>query len=73
MSFFFGQRRNDPIRLVDPRPLPRHTSEECCTGDAAKDGYTVLSRARPNAQGNSPPVAGVVGPAYQGPSSDFEQ
>lgn len=74
MRFSFGApRRNDPIKLDDPRPPTRYPAEQCCTGDAGKDGYSVLSRARPNAQGNPPPVRGVVGPAYQGPAYDFEQ
>ena len=75
MSFFFGggARRNDPIKLVDPRPLPRYTSQEERTGDAGCDGYTVLSQSRPTGQGNPPPVAGVEGPSYRGPSFDFEQ
>lgn len=75
MSFFFGggARRNDPIKIEDPRPLPRYTGEEARTGDAAKDGYTVLSQARPTNQGNPPPVAGVIGPTFRGPAFDFEQ
>lgn len=70
---FFSARRNDPIKLEDPRPLPRYTSQEEATGEAAADGYTVLSRARPTNQGSPPPVAGVVGPTYRGPAFDFEQ
>lgn len=71
--FYGTHRRNDPIKLVDPRPLPRYTAEEASTGDAAKDGYTRLSIANPRSQGNAPPVEGVAGPSYSGPSMDWEQ
>lgn len=71
--FFSSARRNDPIKLVDPRPLPRYTSEEARTGNVAADGYEVLSQSRPTNQGNPPPVAGVIGPSYRGPSYSFEE
>jgi hypothetical protein len=70
--FFGNAKRNDPIQLNDPRPLTVY-DDATHTGDAGKDGYTVLSRASPHAQGSPPPVSGVVGPAYQGPDQSFEQ
>lgn len=74
MGLFFGRSsRNDPVKLEDPRPIADYGTRSLETGDAGKDGYTILSRAHPNAQGNPPPVKGVVGPAYQGPDSSFEQ
>jgi hypothetical protein len=73
LGLFFGSaKRNDPVKLDDPRPLPVYEDSQH-TGDAGKDGYTVLSRASPTAQGSPPPVSGVVGPAYQGPDQSFEQ
>jgi hypothetical protein len=71
--FFGGSRRNDPIKVNDPRPLPDYGTSSLESGNAGLDGYTVLSRANPNAQGNPPPVKGVVGPVYQGPDASFEQ
>ena len=72
LGIFFGSnRRNDPIELEVMNPLERYAPAE--TGNAGIDGYSVISRARSNAQGNPPPVKGVVGPAYQGPDQSFEQ
>ncbi len=72
LGLFFGSnRRNDPVRLEDPRPVER--TQRLDSGDAGRDGYTVLSRADANAQGNPPPVNGVVGPVYRGPDMSFEQ
>ena len=73
IGFFGSARRNDPVRLENPRPLPETGRTAIETGDAGLDGFTVLSRADANAQGNPPPVKGVVGPAYQGPDNSFEQ
>lgn len=72
--FLLGHRhtRNDPVRVVDPRPI-EDLGNDVYSGDAAKDGYTVLSRANPDAQGSPPPVNGVVGPVYEGPDQSFEQ
>lgn len=70
--FFGSAKRNDPVKLVDPRPLPIFT-DDAKESDAAHDGYSVLSRANPQAQGSPPPVSGVIGPAYQGPDQSFEQ
>jgi hypothetical protein len=73
LGMFFGvAKRNDPVKLVDPRPLIDYGDDVTC-GDAGLDGYTVLSRAHPNAQGSPPPVNGVIGQAYQGPDQSFEQ
>lgn len=71
--FLGGSKRNDPVRLVDPRPIPDYGNKDMESGDAGKDGFTVLSKASPAAQGCAPPVAGTLGPAYQGPASDWEQ
>lgn len=71
--FYGSNRRNDPVKLEDPHPIPDYGIKSLETGDAGKDGYTVLSKARPDAQGYAPPVRGVVGPAYQGPAQDWEQ
>ena len=74
LGMFFGTaRRNDPVRLVNPRPIEDYGTKDLHSGDAGRDGYTVLSQANPSSQGNPPPVAGVVGPAYQGPDNSFEQ
>jgi hypothetical protein len=73
LGIFFGRStRNDPIKLVDPHPIKEY-GDDVCTGNAGRDGFTVLSRARADAQGIAPPVNGVVGQSYQGPSSDWEQ
>ena len=72
LGIFFGSnRRNDPVELEVMNPLERYAPAE--TGNAGIDGYSVIARARSNAQGNPPPVKGVVGPAYQGPDQSFEQ
>ncbi len=73
-SFFFGrERRNDPVKLVDPRPIPDYGTHDLTSGNAGVDGYSVLSRANPQAQGSPPPVKGTEGFAYQGPDQSFEQ
>lgn len=74
LGIFIGSAsRNDPIKLDDPNPIANYGTHDLCSGDAGRDGFTVLSRANPNAQGNPPPVKGVAGRAYQGPDSSFEQ
>lgn len=72
-GFFFFDRvkRNDPVRLSDPHPLT--PSSDITTGDAGRDGYSVLSRADPDRAGSPPPVKGNEGPAHQGPDQSFEQ
>lgn len=73
-GFFFGSaRRNDPIRMHNPRPVTDYGKQSIESGDAAKDGFTVLSRANPDAQGSPPPVSGVEGPVHRGPDQSFEQ
>lgn len=74
LGLFFGSaRRNDPIKLEDPHPVADYGTKSLESGNAGLDGFTVLSRANPNAQGNPPPVKGVVGPVYWGPDQSFEQ
>lgn len=71
---FFSRpaRRNDPIKLEDPHPIARY-EDSTHTGSPAHDGYALLSRANPKAQGRPPAVEGTVGPVYWGPSESFEQ
>lgn len=73
-GLFFGgsAKRNDPIKLVDPRPLNNY-GDDVQSGNAGRDGFTVLSRASPHAEGNPPSVPGVIGPVYSGPDTSFEQ
>lgn len=74
LGLFFGSnRRNDPVKLEDPRPVADYGTASLESGNAGLDGFTVLSRANPDAQGNPPPVKGVVGAVYRGPDQSFEQ
>ncbi len=50
----FGNTRNVPERVPDPRPLPVHLTSQ--TGDAGRDGYTCLSTAD-RKTGTRPPAA----------------
>lgn len=70
--FFGGAKRNDPIELVDPHPIERY-EDSGHIGNPVHDGYTLLSKANPKAQGNPPAVEGTVGPVYWGPDQTFEQ
>ena len=70
--FFGGAKRNDPVELDDPHPLTNY-GDDVCTGRACHDGFTVMSRANPRAQGNPPAVSGAIGPAPFGPDQSFEQ
>lgn len=70
--FFGNAKRNDPIKLDDPRPLTDY-GDDVQKGNAALDGFTVLSKASPAAQGSPPPVTGTAGRAYNGPDQSFEQ
>lgn len=72
MFYFGGSRRNQPVKLVDQHPVADH-GQKLDTGNAGLDGYSVLSRAHPDAQGCPPAVPGVVGPVYQGPDRSFEE
>ena len=66
---FGGGRRNAPYRLTEQHPVERKQSND--TGDAGKDGYSVLARASVEAQGCRPVVGGE--PVYEGPDQSFEQ
>lgn len=73
IGLFFGSaKRNDPVKLNDPRPILDY-GNDVKTGNAGLDGFTVLSQANPDAQGSPPPVDGTVGPTYFGPDQSFEQ
>lgn len=70
--FFGNPKRNENYILDDPRPIPRQ-DDTVCSGDAGRDGFTVLSRADPDAQGSPPSVQGTVGRSHRGPDQSFEQ
>jgi hypothetical protein len=75
LNLMFGApapRRNDPIELVDLHPIEQY-ADDTDTGNAGRDGFSVLSRAWPDRQGDPPFVAGTVGPVYRGPAEDFER
>lgn len=73
-GFYFGSaRRNQPVQLENPHPVADHGRASIESGNAGLDGFSVLSRANPDAQGSPPPVKGVVGPVYMGPDNSFEQ
>jgi len=73
LGLFFGTRkRNVPIVLDDPRPLPRYTNE-LESKDAGCAGFTVLSRADPNYAGDPPRVPGSSHRAPLGPDQSFEE
>jgi hypothetical protein len=74
LGLFFGSdKRNDPIRIEDPRPIATFGSDSFQEQDAGLCGYSVLSRADPNYQGSPPPVNGVLGRAMWGPNRSFEE
>jgi hypothetical protein len=74
LGLFFGSnRRNDPIKMENPHPVTDYGTKDEQSGNAGLDGFTCLSRADPNAQGNPPSVKGVIGPVYRGPDQSFEQ
>ena len=71
LGLFFGSKsRNDPVRLENPHPLPVYANIQE-TGDAGKDGFTILSKANPDYAGKPPLVGGT--PTYRGPDNSFEQ
>lgn len=73
LGLFFGNaKRNENYVLEDPRPIPRQDNT-IHSGNAGLDGYTVLSRADPDAQGSPPPVEGTLGRTHRGPDQSFEQ
>jgi hypothetical protein len=72
MGVFFGRdTRNRGYILTDPRPIKRY-ADDLQTGDAGKDGFTVLSKAHPKYAGDPPPVGGYRR-ARGGPDQSFEQ
>ena len=71
--FFGGAKRNQPVLLENPHPVADYGTRDVESGNAGLDGFTVLSRANPNAQGNPPAVKGTIGPVYSGPDQSFEQ
>jgi hypothetical protein len=73
LGMFFGRAtRNDNYKLDDPHPINTYTDSQCC-GNAGLDGFTVLSRADPDRQGDPPNVKGTAGRVYRGPDNSFEQ
>lgn len=73
LGMFWGSpKRNENYILEDPRPIERQPST-IESGNAGLDGFTVLSRADPDAQGSPPSVQGTVGRTHRGPDSSFEQ
>jgi hypothetical protein len=74
IGLFFGTaKRNDNYLLEDPRPIPFYGRGDEYCGNQWCDGYALLSRAEPNRQGSPPNVKGTIGPAYRGPTGNFEQ
>lgn len=71
--FFGAAKRNGLLKLSNPHPVADYGTHDLCSGNAGLDGFTTLSRADPSRQGNPPPVAGIEGPIYSGPTGDFEQ
>jgi len=74
-GLFFGlgrDSRNRPLKLENPRPVEDYGHSSCCTGDAGKDGFTTLSAATPDRQGDPPPIHGGATPLYWS-SQDWEQ
>ena len=71
--FGLGTARNDPVRLVDPHPIPNYGTHDEHSGSVPRDGYELLSKADPRRQGAPPPVDGTVGPTFRGPDESFEQ
>ncbi len=74
VNMFLGvPRRNEPIKLTDPRPLPRHTDNLFRSEDAGVAGFSVLSKSDPARQGEAPFVQGSEGFVHQGPDMSWEQ
>jgi hypothetical protein len=72
MVYFLGRdTRNRGYQLKDPRPIKRFT-DDICSGDAGKDGFTCLSKASPTYAGDPPPIGGHRR-ARSGPDQSFEQ
>lgn len=63
-------KRNDPIELEDPHPVPRY-ERHLDTGNAPLDGYSVVNRAQP---GYPLPLGpGQTGRAHNGPAEQWEE
>jgi hypothetical protein len=71
-SFFGTEKRNRPVKLVDPRPVPRYP-DNVHTGNVGLDGFELLSKADPDRAGSRPFVHGTEGPVFRGPDDSFEQ
>lgn len=72
--FYSGHvKRNERLKLQDLHPIADYGRRSLETGDAGKDGYTILSRAEPDRQGAAPPIPGGTSPLYWGPAADWEQ
>lgn len=69
----WGGRRNDPVLLEDPHPIPDYGTKDLHSGSVPHDGYERLSIADPHRQGRPPAVKGTVGPVPRGPDESFEQ
>lgn len=67
---FYGGERNRPYRMDDPHPKDRYP-DDVHTGDAGRDGFTVMARAIPGIPESRPSVAGTVGAPYGDPFNDF--
>lgn len=67
--FYGNPKRNDPINVPaeNPKSEPRKVLD---VGDAAQDGYSVLSRA--DREGGRRPFVGGT-PVHRGPRYDQEQ
>ncbi len=73
LGLFFGVvKRNVPLELVNPHPV-KDLGDDVHSGNAGLDGFSALSRADPNRQGDAPFVKGIIGRTYMGPDESFEQ
>jgi hypothetical protein len=73
LAFWFGPgRRSDPIALDDLHAIPKYEDAQD-TGSPPHDGYSLLSKSDPKAQGNPPPVEGTIGQVRRGPNASFER
>lgn len=73
LGLFFGLpvKRNVPLELESPHPV-KDLGNDVRTGNAGLDGFTALSVANPNRQGDAPFVKGNLGYTYMGPDESFE-
>lgn len=73
LGLFFGVvRRNQPLWLNDPHPV-KNLGDDVHSENAGLVGFSTLSRADPNRQGDAPYVRGILGQMTESPSEDFEQ